>query len=70
MLKPANRMGRAKRRVLRKAADKEANLQRAIQAANKDEFPSLRQTAEAYNIALTTLRCQLQGGESSKYNIL
>ena len=66
ILKLVNRMGRVKCRVLRKAADKETNLQKAFQAAKKREFPSLRQTAEAYNIALITLRRRLQGGESSK----
>ena len=69
MLKLVNELGQVKRDVLQKAAGEETNLQKAIQAANKNEFPSLRQTAEAYNIALTTLRRQLQGGESSKYSI-
>src|SRR5258706_16208673 len=69
MLKLVGRMGRVKCCVLRKAVDKETNLQKAIQAAKKSEFPSLRQTAEAYNIALTTLRYRLQEGECSKYSI-
>ena len=56
MLKLVNGMGRVKCHVLQKAAGVETNLQKAIQAANKSEFPSLRQTAEAYKIALTILR--------------
>ena len=44
--------------------DKEARIKKAIQAVKAGDFPSLRRTAEAYNISLTTFRRRLAGGVS------
>jgi len=55
-------MGKIKQRTLQKQQQKEARLQKAIKAAKAGDFPSLRRTAEAYDIPLTTLRRRLAGG--------
>jgi len=55
-------MGKIKQRTLQKQQEKEARLQKAIKAAKAGDFPSLRRTAEAYDIPLTTLRRRLAGG--------
>ena len=44
--------------------DKEARIKKAIHAVKVGDFPSLRRTAEAYDIPLTTLRRRLGGGVS------
>ena len=57
-------MVKVKMRYRKQKEDKEARIKKAVQAVTAGDFPSLRRTAEAYNIPLTTLRRRLAGGVS------
>ena len=57
-------MGKLKPRNKKQNGDKEARIKKAIHAVKSRDFPSLRRTAEAYDIPLTTLRRRLAGGIS------
>jgi len=49
-------MEKIKQRTLQKQQEKGARLQKVMKAAKAGDFPSLRHTAEAYDITLTILR--------------
>ena len=57
-------MGKLKLRNKKQKGDKEARIKKAIHAVKSGDFPSLRRTAEAYDIPLTTLRRRLAEGIS------